>query len=237
MIAPIFVQASDSGWDATGATATSPSVSVVLGDIEVALSANEWWTNASDNMTITGGSLIWTPWESLGTTNDCTVQVSTAPVDSDKSMTVVSTKADAGTKMGINTLTVRGSDGIGAAESVQGSGTPSINITTLHDSSAIAVIIADFSAVDGASRVWLAEGEAVQEVTYFRNSLNYTVYIAYYPNVGPLGGKAVGLSAPGGQAYSIAAIEIYGTEEVVDVSQVPFYTQNRSSTPPDVIIG
>lgn len=217
MAAPTFVSENETDWSTSGTTEVTGSISVNSGDILVALSGSEDWSNSSDNQTITGGSLTWTKQEELATTSNCGAQASTATASSTTSFAVTATKADGGTWAGLNVLVFRDSDGIGAAESTQATGAPSLSITTTQDNSAIVVIVVDWAAVDGASRTWRTVNSITPtsgnglEKTYFRDGAHYGVYAAYYSDAGAAGAKTVGLSAPGSQTYGIIAIEVKGT--------------------------
>ena len=81
----------------------------------------------------------------------------------------------------------------------------------------------DYGAEDGTSRAWrTVNGSAPVETAYFLNALNYTVYVAYYANVGTAGAKTVGLSTPTGQQYTIAAIEVLATSSNNFTGTAPF---------------
>jgi hypothetical protein len=61
-------------------------------------------------------------------------------------------------------------------------------------------------------RSWLTSGVgALTEQTYDFESGRYTVYGGYHPDVGSAGFKTVGLSAPSGQKWATAAVEVTGT--------------------------
>lgn len=118
---------------------------------------------------------------------------------------------------GFTVLRFSGSDGFGAsAKATVSSGAPSLNITTTQDNSAICVVSGDWNAVDGSTRTWRTAnvtptaGNGLERV-YFRDAAAYTVYVAYYSDVGATGTKTVGLSAPSGQKYGIIAVEVKGT--------------------------
>jgi hypothetical protein len=155
--------------------------------------------------------------------------VDTATVDADKSMTVSSSESGiADPRFNLNVLQFRDSDGVGASVSNNTTGTPSISITTTQDNSAVAVIIIDWNAADGASRTWLTVNSITPtsgnggERTYFRNASFYTVYAAYWSDVGAAGAKTVGLSAPGSQQYSIIAVEVKGAASSATLDQEGF---------------
>jgi hypothetical protein len=90
-------------------------------------------------------------------------------------------------------------------------GAPSLNLATTQADSAIVVANADWFALDGSSRTWRTGAGPPTELSYARGSASYTVYAARHANAGAAGSKTVGLSAPGGQKYSLAAVEIKGS--------------------------
>jgi hypothetical protein len=241
MAAPTFVQEAETAWN-TAANKTTASYAVLLNDILVALGVGEGWSSASDNIAIANGP-TWTVEESHRVGSNCSVTVSVGTAGSNTSYTTDFTDTSATQFMGGNVLTFRASDGIGASEKAQGSGAPTLNITTLQANSALVVVVADFNAADGASRTWRTVNGITptagnsMELTYFRDGSRYTVYIAYYSDAGATGSKTVGLSAPSGQSYSIIAVEIKGTAggAVIDpgvilnsatVIATPFYGLN-----------
>ena len=167
----------------------------------------------------TGNSLTYTLAQSITVASSCQVYGWTA-TDATGGTGWTLSVSETGTgapPWGFNALRFSGSDGFGAsAKTGPTAGAASLNITTTQDNSAVVVMIGDWAAVDGASRTWLTvNGTAPSaangfEKTYFRDTVNYGVYIAYYPDVGTAGTKTVGLSAPTGQTYSMVAIEVKG---------------------------
>lgn len=142
---------------------------------------------------------IWTGTDSAGGTN----------------WTLSLSKAAQNGSFGMACLVFRGISGIGASSKTNVSGAaPSLDLTTTQANSAIVVVNADWNAVDGASRIWRTvnsitpSSSNMLERTYAYTASDHTVYVAYYNNVGSVGTKTVGLSAPSSQKYSIAALEI-----------------------------
>jgi hypothetical protein len=118
-------------------------------------------------------------------------------------------------------LSFSASDGFGATQSANATGAPSLSITTTQANSAIAVAVIDWNAVDGSSRTWRNVNGLPTEIHYQLVSGAVGIYIAYYPDAGAIGAKTVGLTAPGGQQYSIAAREILGTAAAATAPPVP----------------
>ena len=92
-----------------------------------------------------------------------------------------------------------------------GSGAPTLNLTTTQANSAIVVANVDWTAVDGASRVWRTNAGMFKSRPIQFVSPNYTVYGGYHADAGALGTYAVGLSAPSTQRYVIGAVEVKGS--------------------------
>lgn len=212
-----------SNW-ASVADATSlvtSSFSVLANDRLVVVAVSEIGFDDVDSPPV-GGSLTWTLAEDPTPAiegNDVDIKAWTATVDSGKSMTVTLTSTGDTSNpraWGFVVIHYRSSDGFGAAESaIEGAGGPSLAITTTQANSALVVAAGDFNAIDGATRTWRTASVTPTagnglEKTYYRNSVAYTVYAAVYNDVGAVGAKTVGLSAPIGQRYGIVAIEVKG---------------------------
>ena len=208
-----------STWD-TSTTPKTATPTTSAGDVLAVLSAAE--DNDATLGTPSGNSLTYTLRQQSANTPDDASRVAgwTAPATAAVGWTLTQTRAGTALKWGFDAFRFSGSDGVGgSAVATAGSGGPSLNITTTGANSAVVVIVADWNAVDGTTRTWrTVNGVAPsagngQETVYFRNGSNYTVYAAYYSDVGAAGVKTVGLSAPAGQIYSIVAIEILGTAD------------------------
>jgi hypothetical protein len=105
---------------------------------------------------------------------------------------------------------------VGASSQTSGSGAPTLNITTLRPNSAVLVVNADWNAVDGASRTWRANAGALTEGSYERNAAAGASYSGTHEDAGAVNTYAVGLSAPTGQAYGIAAIEVLTPDDATE---------------------
>jgi hypothetical protein len=213
---PTFVQEAETVWNTTTPKSTA-SFSVLAGDVLIAWGMIE---NHFPSLSIAGGSLTWTQQQLVDVVDYCLTSIWTAIVDSDKSMTVTFTRSGgAGSELfGGNVLTFRDSDGIGASNKTNvSSGAPSLSLTTTQANSAIVVANGDWNAGDGSSRTWRTANSITPtsgnglERTYFRDAARCTVYGAYYSDAGTSGAKTIGLSAPSGQKYAIAAVEVLGT--------------------------
>ncbi len=221
--APTFVQEAETDWSVASQTVnpkTTSSFNVQAGDVLVAYGVIENVSNL-DSISVSGGSLVWTPQQTVNINSFTYLAVWTATVDSNKSMTVNFTCSNDcvshNYRFGGDVLTFRNSGGVGGSNSTNSLNTGSgstLNLTTTQNNSVIVTVVGDWDATDGSSRVWRTVNSITPtsgnglETTYNFISLGYTVYGAYYSNAGTAGSKTVGLSAPVNQKYSIAAVEI-----------------------------
>lgn len=215
MAAPAFVTSYGNVYN-NNTTPKTASATAANGDVLVVLGGTE-----NGNATVstpTGGTGI--TWTSRGSqpaspTNVESYCAAFSCSPSAQSWTLSVARSGSAVNWGWSGLRFSGSDGIGAAsgsDNGTGSGTPSWNITTTGDNSAICVIVVDWNAADGASRTYpTVNGAAPTEVTYFRNSNAYTVYVFYYADAGTAGSKTVGVSSPGGQRWVGIAVEVLGS--------------------------
>lgn len=121
---------------------------------------------------------------------------------------------------GASALRASGTDGIGAStgKSVTVNEAGTVSLTTTQDNSAILVSVVDWNSLDGATRTWATVNGTTPtagngfEIAYFRNTSNYAVYSAFYPDAGTAGAKTVGVTTPGATMRpAVAAIEVLGS--------------------------
>jgi len=218
--APTFVgSAQVSSWTTTTQDKTA-TLAVQSGDRLVAYGATE---TQSASLSIAGGGLTWTQKEMVNVSNYARTYLWTSTATSTGNLTITCTRSATAKEYGCGLLAYRDSDGFGASDKANNTGTPGLTLTTQHADSAVAVLSADWNAVSGTSRTWRTTdaGTAVER-TYAHDSCCYTAYAATHANAGPAGNNHVGLSAPAGQKYSIVAIEIEGS--------------TADTTPPDTTI-
>lgn len=207
--APTFVGEHEvSSWSTTTSTKSTSSFSVQAGDTLVAYGLTE---DSSITESVSGGSLTWTLRQSDLTSSYAAAYVWTATATSTTSITVTFTRTAGSNRYGGNVLQFRGSSGIGASAIGHGIGGPSLGLTTTQAHSAIVVASVDWAAIDGSSRTWRTGAGSLTEQTYAYISGQYTVYGGYHADAGSAGAKTVGLSAPTGQGYTTAAIEVTGS--------------------------
>ena len=212
---PTFVAEYETVYDTT----TSPktiSVTVSTGEVLVnaAVGAD---TNTNLGSAPTGGTGVsWTLAQSTTTASKCAV-ITNSSSPTGQTFTLSQTGGANFVPFGDACFRFSGSDGIGASNEAEGSGSgPSVSLTTTADNSAVLVVACDWSAADGASRTWRTVNSYTPtsgnggEKTYFRDSLQYTVYMAVYGDVGTAGTNTYGLSAPN-QNWTIHAVEIKGS--------------------------
>lgn len=217
MAAPIFVQEAETAWNSSTSPKGSGNFSANTGNVVVSCIVAEGWYSSFDNLTATGTGVTLTVQQEIAISDYCGVEVAAGVVASDGTKSVSNAVAGGGVWFGGNALTFSATDGIGASSKTNSSGAPSLGITTTQDNSAIVVVVGDWNAADGSSRTWRTVNSITPtagngyELTYFRDSSHYALHIAYYPDAGTAGTKTVGLSAPGGQKYSIVALEVLGT--------------------------
>lgn len=220
---PVFIQEAETDWNDSTigvATKTTASFNVVAGDVLVAFAVAEEFSNGangSGTLTITGGSLVWVENQTIRTSAFTSVTLATALVDTTKSMTATVTRSDTSDAngFGVNVLTFRNSVGAGASSKENGtdagSGTePSLNLTTNLNKSLIVVVNGEWLGVTTPARAARTGAGTFTEVTFDFNAGSDVTYGGYYGNPGNAGTYAVGWSAPVGQKYAIAAVEVYG---------------------------
>ncbi|MGZ6398912.1 MAG: hypothetical protein ACXWRZ_14630 [Bdellovibrio sp.] len=212
-VPPLFIQKAETVWNTFASPKASPSFNVNAGDLLVAAVITD---DASITVSISdNASLTWTQQKIINIPSYSWVSIWTAQANSAGAITVTATNTGAGGRFGMNVLTFRGSSGVGASSSSNGSGAPTLNITTTQANSAIVVLNGDWSAMDGVSRSWLTNAGSLTELTYSYSAGFYTAYAGYHANSGAIGTYAVGLSAPTGQQYAIIALEVKGTQRKI----------------------
>lgn len=217
MAAPVFVAANESVWN----TATSPktvSVTTSIGDVLVVCAI------AADAATDfgnppTGGALDYELVLNSGLPNNCRVNEWATICDAATTFNVSLAKTSGTDHWGFTVVQFSGSigyetDGV-SEQCVNGSGAPTMNLITGANNSAVVCCSADWNAGSGA-RTWNTVNGITPtagnglETAYTFDSGAYTIYVAYWDDAGSQGTVTPGLSAPTGQTYMMAALEIYG---------------------------
>lgn len=214
MAAPTFVAQYATSFNSSGSSKTAmSSVAINSGDVLVLVSATE---NASPTLGETeNGAGSFTNQRSVSIDYYSPVRASTYIAPSSETITVAVTQSGETLNFfGGNVVRFSGADGIGNSASSSGSsGNPSVNITTTQANSAIVVIVGDWNATSGTQTFSSSGGAgAPTNLTgYPGDSARYGAAIAYYPDAGTAGAKTVGMTAPTGQKWTIAAVEVLGT--------------------------
>jgi hypothetical protein len=224
---PVFIADNEgtAGWDSTTTPKTTAAFSAAVGEAWVTGVICDIHNRTIGVPTNTGTAQTFTAQGFVESTDYCEVRTFSTVVSAALTSQTVSTTLTGGglDRFNLNVVRFSGSDGIGAVpagEAETASTAPSLDITTTAANSAIVVFCADWNAADGASRTWRTVNSITPtsgngyELTYFRNSSQYTVYIGYYPDAGAAGVKTVGLSAPTTMKASIVAVEVKGTSAV-----------------------
>lgn len=224
MTAPAFILEAETAYNTT-TPKTTAAFNVLQGDVLVA------YVLVNDNSPVTisnsGAALNWTLVQSVAIAAFAWIGVwVVVSSQSRAALTVTFTRTAGLETFGGDVLLVRGSAGVGASSVTNvTSGTPSLNLTTTTPDSMIVVVNGDWVPVDGAARAWLTNAGALTETTYSFTAGTVTAYGGYHASAGPVGTYAVGLSAPAGQKYSIAAVEVLG--QVTRIMHVPIRQRLR----------
>lgn len=186
-------------------TLTTASFTPAAGDVIVVKAVS---SDASLTFgTPSGGSLTFLSRVSLFTAAFTGVQIWTAVVGGSPSAMTVSLTAS-GTAHTHGMVVERWANGILAASPVtstgqSASGSPSATLTTAADNSVVTWVNGDWNEILG-SRTYV--GSAI-EITSQQSDLHYVGDWAYQ-TAGAAGSQSYGLTAPGGQKWTLAAIEI-----------------------------
>jgi hypothetical protein len=215
--APTFVTDTEAAtWTTDGdvtASVSASALTVQTNDVLVAVGIT-----ADQTLNLTCASspvLTWTPQQTVNVSAYTWVGLWTAIATSNTSLTVTVTRvADPNqpTFYGLNVLQFRGSSGVGASNQANNAtGTPTVSVTTTLANSALVAACGDWSAVAGGGTWGTGPGTPSETAEYPGDTQRYGAYVAYYPNVGAIGAKSVTMTAPTGQKWSLAAVEIKGT--------------------------
>jgi hypothetical protein len=207
-VAPILVATyGSSTYTATSGgsgTRTTTGITVEVGDVLVLVGGTQ--DVAVTLATPTGGTgFTWTLQQSVLATSYCATYIWTAVATVAQTFTLSQVCTSVNTGIFYNLLyRFASAGGVGTAVAAHAStGTPSLNITTTTQDSAIVIINNDWVPVDGATR-------AFTEEFYYYGSTTATFYSGYYPDVNAPGVKTVGMTAPAGQGWALIGIEVKG---------------------------
>ncbi len=224
MAAPLFIASYTSDYSTMGVTKTA-TVTTQPGDLLVVYAASEG--GGYTFTTPTGNGVTFTLQQSVAINNQwCNAYIwSGIDLVGGSNWTLSGTWGGPTTHWGLTCLVFRNSSGVGASTGFNvDSALPSLNLMSTKDNSAVVVLNADWYGVDGTSRAWLTVNGITptsvngKEIDYTFVSAIYTVYGAYYNDVGVIGSDTFGLSAPSGQKYSMVVLEVKGLAGVANTA-------------------
>lgn len=234
MAACTYISTTQTVWNDTTSPKTTASISVEEGDYLIAFGATSSWQTSdaqTNNPTVSDSiGLTWTKQQEVAQNQYCGMVIYTAVAPSATSLTVTFTHVHTNTAIynGGAVVVIRPPglfSGSTIGTSVNGFGdqvVPSLNITTTYRKSLVLFFSADWNTNTNANRLWITANNYTPtsgngyELIY-NVAGNYTIYLAYYPNVGVVNTYSVGLlNPPDGavlQKSSHVAIEIKGSTE------------------------
>lgn len=202
------------------ASFTTAAFNVTAGDLVVVLCSIE---NGSTPTTVTpsasGGSITWTSRASqVPSANQSAAYCWTGVVGATATGITVTLNRPSTTSTlwwGMSATVYRSHGGVGVAFSGNnGTATnsaPSVS-ATCSANSAVVCQINDWNAASGTSRTWRTiNGSPETETVYFTNASHHTVYGGFRADTGAAGSITQGLTAPTGQRWVLAGVEILGT--------------------------
>jgi len=200
-------------WNTTSATKTV-RVMTMPGDVLVVVAGTE--DSTFTLTTPTGGGLSYGLLQSVVTASFATAYAWSA-VDAVGQVFDLSLTASSGSAFwGAVVYRFSNSAGVGATAKANVAGAaPSLGLTTNQPNSAVVAVNNDWSASDGAQRIWRtvnaitpSASNALEKV-YVQNEIHFTAYSAFWPAAGAAGAKTLGLTTPS-QTYSIIGVEVLG---------------------------
>lgn len=215
MAPPTWVATYTAGAPVTTSPVTATGVATAIGDVLVCYAL----TDDSPRVitAVPAGTATGLTWalatSSAGVASTANVYIWTATATTAQSGVTVTVAPTGGSSdsVGMDVLRFSGSTGVGAKVATHATGAPTLNVTTTKANSAIVVANVDWNTVSGTTRTWRANAGALTETRYTLVSSAMTIYGGYHANSGAVGTYAVGLTAPTGQTFSIAAVELLGS--------------------------
>lgn len=212
---PTLVSYTQTTRNSTASPKTSGAITVAVGDFVVVVAVGEgesliFGTPTSSGITFSAG-----PAHDL--TNYTEVGSWYGTVTSGTSINVSISNSGSAIQWGFEVWVWRGSDGLGATNKANATtGGPSVSLTTTGANSAVICAGGDWNAAATTGKTWRTvnsitptSGNGLEKVAAQQGSA-YTVYSAYWDDVGATGAKTFGMSAPS-QKYAYVAIEVKGT--------------------------
>lgn len=187
---------------ASATSVTSGTFATNSGDLIVVKYVQE---DNNSSITPSGGSLTYTSRAVVSIASNCRVQIWTA-VATGGNMAVTVSKGGSGRRMSI--VVERYSDWALAATpaivQTSGTGAPLGTVVSTGTNSIVTWVSGDWAAVNGSGRAW--RSSATEEGYDFQSG----IYTAYYARqaAASAGNQDCGLTAPTGQTWTIAGLEI-----------------------------
>jgi hypothetical protein len=221
MTKPTFVGSQSTTFNNTATSKTTTALAVTNGDFLVAVAAT---ADSPATLAITSSpSLTWTLKQSDTTSGHCSTYLWTATANATGNQTITLTRSGSDVIYGGMLSAWNASAGFGNSAKSQGSGAPTLNLTTTQANSAIMLIDSDWAAVTGTVTPRTNAG-AFTQVDNYADGSAYGVHTGYHADAGATNTYAVGYTAPTGQTYNLMAVEIKG------VSGGTVFNQSASGT-------
>ena len=207
---PTFVAEYETAWNSATSPKTTSNFSVQSGDILVAYAVNE--SSGSTIATPPTGTLAgtWTLKQTISATNYTYLRLWTMQVASNQTNVNV-TFTNGGGNFGADVLHFRNASSVGiTAQANSATGNPTLTLNGISDNSTIVMVNGDWSAKTGARTYNTANAGTFTETSAYADGSTYGVEAGYYGNAGTAGNKTIGITAPTGMTWALAAIEVKG---------------------------
>ncbi|QQR77587.1 MAG: fibronectin type III domain-containing protein [Candidatus Moraniibacteriota bacterium] len=208
---PTFVSEYETPWNTSTSPKTTSTFNVQSGDILVAYAVNE--NSGSVITTPPTGTLsgTWTLKQTIAASNATYLRLWTMSVaTSQTNVNVVFTNA--GGNFGGDVLHFRNASSVGVtAQANSATGNPTLTLNGVSENSSIIMVNGDWSAKTGARTYNTTQAGSFTETSAYADGSSYGVEAGYYENAGTAGNKTIGISAPTGMSWSLAAVEVKGS--------------------------
>lgn len=188
--APTFISVTSSDYTDTTDLKSTASVSWSSGDLVVVVCLMEDSGRTMELPTATG--LTFSEVAAIGTANNCRAYAWSASAGSGGSSTVsAAVTGNFGPAAGITVYVIRGSAGIGATATLDGSSAKTVSLTRSYANSGVIVAIGDWNAVNDTSVTATPSG-TVDVATFTTGS--YTAFATHYGDQGAAGTTSYGIT-------------------------------------------
>lgn len=218
--APSIVTSGQTAWNTNTSPKTTANFNVLTGDIIVAFTAIE--TNVQVGSP-PGGTLAgtWSVKENYLVGNKTGLQLWTLVSGADQTGVNISFSVTTSKYWGGGYVVLRGSDGVGVVNIADSTtGTPAVTLSGVTANSAIVMINGDWAAVTGARTYHTTDAGTFSEIAYYADGSRYGAEGGYYADVGAAGNKVVGIDAPTGMNWVVAAVEILGHTSIASGADI-----------------